>query len=71
MKWIVLEDDPTSDGYIAIRVVDEDKNLRIENKPCSIYKSSQEAMNRARQLREKFKVQSIKIFYSDATVNDF
>jgi hypothetical protein len=70
MKWIVLEENPTLDQYIAVMVTDDSKVLRRENKPCSIFKTSEEAMHRARQLREEFKVSSIKIFYPNANTND-
>lgn len=71
MKWIVLEENPLQDQYIAVMVAEENKILRIENKPCSIFKTSEEAMSRARQLREQYKIHSIKVFYADATVPDF
>lgn len=71
MKWIVLEENPTQDQYIAVMVADENKILRIENKPCSIFKTSEEAMCRARHLRDQYKVHNIKIFYSDANINNF
>lgn len=71
MKWIVLEENPSQDQYIAVMVADENKTLRIEKKPCSIFKTSEEAMYRARQLRELYNVHSIKIFYSDTAIYDF
>jgi hypothetical protein len=63
MKWIVLEENPQPDNYIAIMTTEEGRVLQVESKPCSTFSSSEEAMNRARYLREKYKVNYIRIFY--------
>jgi hypothetical protein len=63
MKWIVLEEDPQADDYVAVIVTEEERVLTVESQPCSIYKSSEEALLRARCLREQFKVSSVRIFY--------
>lgn len=65
MKWIVLEENPKPDLYISVISVDEDRATKIESKPCSIYKTSDEALARARKLRDIFKVRSIRVFHLD------
>jgi hypothetical protein len=65
MKWIVLEENPKPDQYIAVIAVDEERFLRIESKPCSKFLTSDEALVRARQLKEMFNVKSIRIFYME------
>jgi hypothetical protein len=67
MKWIVLEEDPQADDYVAVIVTEEDRVLTVESQPCTIYKSSEEALLRARYLREQFKVSSVRIFYVAAS----
>jgi hypothetical protein len=63
MKWIVLEENPQADNYIAIMAVEEWRVLQAESKPCSTFLSSEEAMDRARYLREQYKVSYIRIFH--------
>ncbi len=63
MKWIVLEESPKPDEYIVVLEVDEERFLKIERKPCSKFLTREEAINRARQLKNKFDVMSIRIFY--------
>jgi hypothetical protein len=65
MKWIVLEENPKPDLYIAVIAVDEERILKVMSKPCSIFHTSDEALVRARQLRDTFNVRSIRIFYMD------
>ncbi len=65
MKWIVLEENPKPDQYIAVIAVDEEYFLKIESKPCSKFLTSDEALVRARQLKERFKVKNIRIFYME------
>jgi hypothetical protein len=67
MKWIVLEENPQPDNYIAVMVADESRVLRTESKPCAIFKSSDEAILHARQLRELYKVRNIRIFYMESS----
>lgn len=65
MKWIVLEENPKPDQYIAVIAVDEERLLRIESKPCSKFQTSDEALVRARELRNLYNVKSIRMFYLD------
>jgi hypothetical protein len=63
MKWIVLEENPKPDQYIAIIAADEERYLKIEGKPCSIFRTSDDALVRARELRTIFNVRNIRIFF--------
>jgi phage regulator Rha-like protein len=63
MKWIVLEENPQPDNYIAVMVTEQERILQVESKPCSTYSSNDEALDRARYLREKYEVRYIRIFY--------
>ncbi len=63
MKWIVLKENPQPDNYIAIMVAEEGRTLQVESKPCTTFKSSHEAIDYARLLREQYKVMNIRIFY--------
>jgi hypothetical protein len=65
VKWIVLEESPKPDDYIAIMVADVKRNLIVEKKPCSIHTNSEDAIARARELRQIFGVRKIKFFYFD------
>jgi hypothetical protein len=65
MKWIVLEENPKPDLYIAVIAVDEERILKVESRPCSVFLTSDEALVRARQLRDIFKVRNIRIFYME------
>jgi hypothetical protein len=65
IKWIVLEEDPKPDTYIAIMATASDRKLGLERKACSIYASCEKAMERARELREFYKVKSIRLFQQD------
>lgn len=67
MKWIVLEENPKPDNYIAVMVAEEGRTLRAESKPCATFKSSNEAICYARQLREQYQVRNIRIFYVEST----
>jgi hypothetical protein len=62
MKWIVLEENPTADQYVAVVVADQAKKLKIELKPHSVHASGEAALVRARALRDAFGVPAIKIF---------
>jgi hypothetical protein len=63
MKWIVLEEDPKPDQYIAVIAVEEKRFLKIESKPCSKFLTCDEALVRARQLSKMYSVKSIRMFY--------
>jgi len=65
MKWIVLEENPKPDLYIAVIAVNEERILKVESKPCSIFLTRDEALARARELRDTFKVRKIRIFYME------
>jgi hypothetical protein len=65
MKWIVLEENPKPDLYIAVIAADEERILKVESRPCSIFMTSDAALVRARQLRDIFKVRNIRIFYME------
>lgn len=66
MKWIVLEEDFHQNDYIAIVAAPPQKRLNIENGKCSIFSSIDQAMSRARELRERYRINSIRIFQSEA-----
>lgn len=63
MKWIVVEDNVENSQYVAVMVVDQDRMLTLERKPCSVFYSSEEAMAHARKLRARFNVPGIKLFH--------
>lgn len=63
MKWIVLEENPKPDQYIAVIAADDDRVLKVEMRACSHFKTQTEALLRARQLREIFQVKDIRVFY--------
>jgi hypothetical protein len=65
MKWIVLEENPMPDNYIAIMAAEADRTLQLEKKQCSVFDSCDKAMDRARELRQKYKVPSIRLFQQD------
>jgi hypothetical protein len=69
MKWIVLKENPKSDGYIPVIVTDEIRTLRIETRPCYVFFSSEQALQQARLLQKEYRVHSIKIFYSDSATS--
>jgi hypothetical protein len=61
-KWIVIENEPTAQGYIAVIAVHEDHLVKkIMGTACSIFESSDKALIRAKRLREKFNVNKIRI----------
>jgi hypothetical protein len=65
MKWIVLEENPKPDNYIAVIITEEMKRLRIESQAHSVYNDSDKALARARQLRDQFGVRMIRVFQND------
>lgn len=66
MKWIVLEENPQPDNYIAVMVAEEGRILRAESNPCTVFKSSEQALSHARSLREQHKVRNIRVFYMES-----
>ncbi len=65
LKWIVLEEDPKPDNYIAIMVTDASRILKIQRRACTIFDEDYEAIEHAKALREQYKVKSIRVFYID------
>ncbi len=63
MKWVVLEENPKPDEYIAVMVTDENRKLQLQGKASSTFLNEAEAMNRARELRDAFGVKMIRIFH--------
>lgn len=65
MKWIVFEENPKPDQYIAVVALEEGRILASQRNPHSIFKSKEEALIRANQLREQYGVKRVRIFYSE------
>ena len=63
MKWVVLEENPKPDEYIAVMVTDDNRKLKLQRKASSTFLSEDEAINRARKLRDVFGVKMIRIFH--------
>lgn len=66
MKWVVIEDNPKPDEYIAIMVTDENRKLQLQGKTSSTFSNADDAMNRARALRDAFGVRMIRIFHFES-----
>ncbi|WP_276373905.1 hypothetical protein [Chryseolinea sp. H1M3-3] len=66
MKWVVLEENPKPDNYIAVVLTDTTKKVQIESRAHSVYDDGDEALARARQLRDQFGVHMIRIFRSES-----
>lgn len=62
MKWIVLEENPMPDNYIAVLATEPDRKLMFERQPHSVFDSIDAAMERARELRRRYNVRSIRLF---------
>jgi hypothetical protein len=65
MKWIVLEEDPKPDNYIAVVITETIRKMKIEAQAHSVYRDGDEALARARQLREQYGVKMIRIFNNE------
>jgi hypothetical protein len=63
MKWIVVEDNVQADQYVPVMVVDRERKLNMERRPCAVFYTADEAMAYARKLRDALKARSIKLFY--------
>lgn len=63
MKWIVVEENVHVNQYVPVMVVDRERKLNIERRPCAVFYSADEAMAYARKLRDALKVRSIKLFH--------
>lgn len=66
MKWVVLEGNPKPDNYIAVVLTETMKKLKLESQAHSVYNDGDEALARARELRDQFGVRLIRIFHSDS-----
>lgn len=66
MKWVVLEENPKPDNYIAVVLTETMKKLKIESQAHSVYNDGDEALARARELRDRFGVRLIRIFHSES-----
>jgi hypothetical protein len=65
MKWVVFEEDPKPDNYIAVVITETGKKLKIEAHAHSCYSDGDEALARARQLRNQYGVNVIRIFNNE------
>jgi hypothetical protein len=63
MKWIVIEENPKPDDYIAIMVANEVDQLHIEEKAYSVFFTGEEAMSRSILLKQKFGAKTTRIFH--------
>ncbi|MBX2964098.1 MAG: hypothetical protein KF687_16415 [Cyclobacteriaceae bacterium] len=62
MKWIVLEENPKADNYIAVVLSDRFKKLQVEKKAHAVFENVDDALKRARELRNIYGVKTIKLF---------
>jgi hypothetical protein len=65
MKWIVFEENPKPDNYIAVVALEEGRVLASERNPCSTFKTKEEALVRAYELRKQYNLKRVRIFYSE------
>jgi len=65
MKWVVFEEDPKLDNYIAVVITEAIKKLKIESQAHSVYSDGDKALARARQLRDQYGVKMIRIFNNE------
>ena len=66
MKWIVFEENPRPDNYVAVIITEPMKKLKIEALPHSVFSDGDEALAKARQLRDHYGVKMIRIFQSES-----
>jgi len=62
--WRVLEEHPRPDNYIAIIGPDLSNEIAV---PHSTYSSREAAINRGKQLLNRYSVRNIKIFHINGT----
>ncbi len=67
MKWIVMEENPKPDNYIAIVLTEKPTKMKIENQAHSVFDNGDQALERARKLREEYGVRTIRIFHHDCS----
>jgi hypothetical protein len=46
MKWIILEEDPKPDNYIAVVITETIRKMKIEAQAHSVYRDGDEALAR-------------------------
>lgn len=67
MLWIVIVEDPRPDKYIPILVRSQtdaiELCMRLDN--FEVFTNEHDAVSLATQLREKYSVKSVRIFYSE------
>lgn len=63
MNWIVIEENPKPDPYIAILPASPQRPTPRNH---SVHSNIQAALERARQLRDKYQLQSIRLFQADS-----
>ncbi len=67
MLWIVIDQHPKPDKYIPI-IAKKNKSsidLKIDPKDFKVFDNFKEAVSFALQLKLKFKVKTIRVFYAD------
>jgi len=66
LKWIVLEDNPKPDDYVAIMIQHKDEQPTLdEGKTYSVFSERHSAISRALEIKDLFRVRKIRIFYPD------
>ncbi|MCU0420177.1 MAG: hypothetical protein MUC38_11050 [Cyclobacteriaceae bacterium] len=63
MKWIVIEENPKPDQYIAVLPASADRPTPLSH---SVHTNISAAIERARQLRDKYRLSSIRLFQPDS-----
>lgn len=66
MRWIVIEENPRPDNYVAVVITDKVRKLSIENHAHSVYDDGEKALARARAVADQFNVRKIRIFHSES-----
>ncbi len=59
MNWIVIEENPKPDQYIAILPAAAQRPTSVNH---SVHTNIHAAMERARQLRDKYRLHTIRLF---------
>lgn len=67
MKWIVIEENPNPDNYIAVVLTEKSTRMKIERQAHSVFDDGDQAIERARELREQYGVRTIRIFHYDGS----
>ena len=65
MKWIIIEDDPRPDDYIAALVVRDQKVLFAPLVRHSVFEDKESAMSKATELKKRYRAKGIRIFYPE------